>query len=235
MANQNRSLNDRLRELKTYTETIKKASKWEGSGETISHASTGNNDKNIREYIYEFYCYIRILNDLIKNYDLAFVPGTKHKNHFPKSPGNKGEFPYFSVLSKDTGEEIFQICAGINIIGQKGATSAPDISFLQKATGLQPNYNDIEMLFDAKFKHNEDGKIAKGQFNDVFAMIFNLDCMKQPTNPVLFNEFVGALDLNGNCILTNGKAYSENIDHHQMHHIKVVEKFEIGQTIRIVG
>lgn len=235
MANQNRPLDDRLRELKTYASKIKKASKWFNSDESISHASTGKTSEKTREYIYEFYCYIRILVDLKQNYDIEFIPGKVYVNHFPKAPGSKSNFPYFSIKDKKTGNEVTQLCAGIDIIGQDGETSAPDISFLIGNTGDKPTHADIEMFSDAKFRHKPDEKVSKGEFSDVFAMVFNLNCMNPPTTKLSFNEFTNSLCLNGNNILTNGTAYNDNHAHHQRHKLTEFEKFDVNTIPRKIG
>lgn len=235
MADKNKSLDERLRELKIYASKIKKASKWHDSKESIHHAASGTNSEKIREYIYEFYCYIRILVDLKENYDIEFIPGKVYVNHFPKAPGSKKNFPYFSIKDKKTGDEVTQLCAGIDIIGRDGETSAPDISFLNGNTGDIPTHTDIEMFSDAKFRHNPTEKVSKGEFNDVFAMVFNLDCMKPPTTQLFFNEFIGSLCLNGNNILTNGSAHNGNHAHHQSHSLTEFERFDVNTAPRKIG
>ena len=64
MANKYKDIDERLKEIKDYAKSLRKASRWSNSNETIAHIQTSKNEKTKREYIYEFYCYLRILKDL---------------------------------------------------------------------------------------------------------------------------------------------------------------------------
>ena len=235
MANKYKDIDDRLKEIKDYAIVLRKASRWSNSNETIAHIQTSNNEETKREYIYEFYCYLRILKDLKANYDLELVSGEKHGVLFPKAPGLKKNYPYFSIKSKKSGKEEFQLCNGIKIKGKADEDSAPDISFLNRKTGKTPDFNDVFMIHDAKFKHNESKKIADSEFSKVSYMIRNLDCETPLGKSITFNEFINDIDINGNCILTNGFAFKTNTKHHKLFNIKEVEQFDIKKKPKVIG
>ena len=235
MANKYKDIDERLKEIKKYALALRKASRWINSNQTIAHVQTSNNEETKREYIYEFYCFLRVLKDLKANYDLELIPGEKHGVLFPKAPGLKKNYPYFSVKSKKKGKERFQLCTGIKIVGWAGESSAPDISFLNKKTGKTPSFNDVFMIYDAKFKHNESKKVSDSEFSKVCYMIKNLDCETPLKKKIKFHEFIGDKDINGNCLLTNGFAFKENEDHHKFFNIKEAEQFDINKTTNVIG
>ncbi|MBQ0786583.1 MAG: hypothetical protein KBT69_03725 [Oceanihabitans sp.] len=92
MASKYKDIDDRLKEIKDYAIALRKASSWSNSNETIAHIQTSDNEETKREYIYEFYCYLRILKDLKVNYDLELIPGELQKVLFPKAPALKRKF-----------------------------------------------------------------------------------------------------------------------------------------------
>ena len=121
-------MDKKLDKVKEYVEKLAKASKWKGSKDTIISIQQSKSLKNKKEYIYEFYCLISILIDLKENYKVE-ITNNGSVNYFPKSPASKKGFPFFKILDKQTMNELFQVCAGIDIVGLADETSAPDISF----------------------------------------------------------------------------------------------------------
>ncbi|MEO9533657.1 MAG: hypothetical protein ABJG68_01560 [Crocinitomicaceae bacterium] len=235
MAAKIQPIDQQLKEIKTFAKAIKKAAKWNDSGDTLLHIETHKTDKKKREYIYEFFCYIRILKDLKANYEIEFIKGGTGGSQFPKAPGLKKNFPFFRLTNKTDGTDQFDYCAGIKVKGKAKEYSAPDISFILDDKLNDPDYTKIKMLHDAKYKHSAKAKVSDGEFYKVGGMIRNLDCESKIGRLIAFDQFTGPLDLNGNFILTNGKAFKENKDHHALFSIKEAENFDIKKKPKIFG
>ncbi|MBA4241486.1 MAG: hypothetical protein C0448_12230 [Sphingobacteriaceae bacterium] len=223
---------NRLDKIKEYSKILAKASRWHNSKEAILHAETNQSVKKHDEYIYEFYCALRIINSLSKHYDIK-ITNNKIKNKFPKAPANKTNFPFFMVYEKGTKNLLFQICLGTNIIGVAKETSAPDISFQTPLAPLNPKYSDIIMIFDAKYKHKNNSNIADTEFAKVAYMVRNLQCEKNKTTlPINLYDLE---DIKGNSLITNGYPFKTNVNHHILFYINEVAKFDIGETHIVIA
>lgn len=223
---------NQLDQIKKYAELLSKASKWSSSGEQILNIESMTEGDNKKEYIYEFYCFLRIIEDLRHSFDIEMVNIGKNKV-FPKAPASKKNYPFFIVKDKNSGNKLFEICTSIDIIGLAGETSAPDISFLHSNGKTVPSYEDVFMLFDAKYKHDLSTNVHESEFQKVASMVINLDTKDASKNTtVLFNELVKFL---GNCLITNSSAYKTNAKHHELFSIKEVESFDVGKTFNVIG
>jgi hypothetical protein len=229
-----------LKQVKLYSKSLARASKWNGSDESIAAIEAQKNKTNGTDYVYEFFCYLVILSDLKKNYKLKFVEGSgDFKYAFPKSPALKKGKPYFSALDKDTLLEMFQICAGTKI--STGFTSpkdrAPDISFQKARTKDDPRPKDVYMIFDAKFNRPSSSKKStdQNQFSYVSQMIRDLKLNNACTSPILFDKLV---DMLGNCIITNGKSTNSDAARNISNSLKEVENFSAPfnlKKIKVIG
>lgn len=219
--------------IRKYTEVLSKAAKWKNSEKAILHIADTKNDSNLKERIFEFYCALRVLKDLSTNYNIEITNNTV-KNVFPKAPANKTGYPYFVAKNKTTGSIVFQICIGTNIVGKAGETSAPDISFQKQNASLSPKCEDVIMIADAKFKHDLNNRVTDGEFSKVFMMITNLDCQEGETNGsyILFDELAA---FKGNCLVSNGREYKDNVAHHQLCKVKEIVNFGEGLRYRVIG
>lgn len=222
----------RLDKIKEYSKILAKASRWKNSKEAILHAETNQNIKKHDEYIYEFYCALRIINSLSKHYDIK-ISNNLIKNKFPKAPGNKAQFPFFIVHEKGSGIALFQICLGTKIIGFANESSAPDISFQIPTASLKPNHADVIMIFDSKYKHKTNNKVADTEFAKVTYMIKNLQC--EITKASIKIDLHELNDMKGNSLITNGKAFKTNVDHHALFFLNEVEKFDIDETYNVIA
>ena len=226
-----------LDKIKTVSKHLNACSQWKESKTSLSKIyDKSDSDK---DFIYEFFCYLAILNDLSLNYDLLFVKGKdKSEFIFPKSPANKSKFPYFLLLDKTSKQTIYQVCSGTFVISiGKNKKRAPDISF-QKPTAHKsnPTYKEIEFAFDAKRKRNPSAKkLSKGQYSYFTNMISELDLRNINTKLLLFEKF--SL-LNGNCLITNLEGSSKDHELNKHHNIKEVEFFDFTldeKKINIIG
>lgn len=135
-------------QINSFASSLYDVSKWKTSSDPFGHIDP----KTADNYVYEFYCYMRILEDLQTNYKVRFVPGT---NTFPKkSADKKNGWSRFDLYDKNNGTLLFQVCAGTNIEHTAIAnyTVAPDISFQTDNSPAEPNENHVLMIFDSKYK-----------------------------------------------------------------------------------
>jgi len=223
----------KLNTIRKYAEVLGKASKWKNSKDAIVNINSTSNSKTKKERIYEFYCALRILNDLTKNYNLE-IKNNKHKNIFPKAPGSKRNYPFFLATSKSTNKPAFQICIGVDIQGKAGETSAPDVSFQLPKASLFPTYSDVVMISDAKFKHKILAKVADTEYYKVHGMVVNLGCEKVATKAKHI-KFDKLIDFRSNCIITNGIEFNDNDNHHKLFHVREISNFEEGQIHKKFG
>lgn len=221
----------RLEKIKKYAETLSTAAKWENSGDAILSIENVDDINKKQEYIYEFYCALRILDDLSTTYSIEITNFKKNKV-FPKAPASKKNYPFF-VVKDSKGKQVFEICLGVDIKGIADETSAPDISFQNPGCGMNPDFNDVFMLFDSKFKHKLNAKVTDSEFYKVHGMIKNLACEDAFKTKTL--SFNGLKDLLHNCILTNGKTFKINHKHHKIFGLKTIEHFDEDKTFSVYG
>lgn len=223
----------KLSTIRKYAEVLGRASKWKNSKDAIANINTTSNLKTKNERIYEFYCALRILLDLTKNYNLE-IKNNKHKNIFPKAPGSKKNYPYFLAKIKTNNKPAFQICIGVDIKGKAGETSAPDISFQLAKSDLSPSFNDVIMVSDAKFKHKLTAKVADTEYYKVHGMVVNLGCedADKKAKQIKFDKLN---DIKSNCIITNGIEFNDNDSHHKLFHVREIANFDEGSVFKTVG
>lgn len=224
-----------LATLRKYSEILGKASKWINSKDAILNIENSASEKKKSECVFEFYCALKILVDLSKNYEIRIVNNNKkYQNIFPKSPSEKRNFPYFLVLDKVTGAKLFQVCLGTKITGETDEKSAPDISIQRPDSNLRPTYNDVEIIYDAKFKHGLNAKVTDGEFAKLYFMVTNLKCENADSN-VLGLQFDSLKDFIGNCLISNGQPYKTTAKIHQMRKIKEIVNFGESSTFKVYG
>jgi len=222
----------KLEKIKKYAESLAQASQWKYSKEAIANINTIKKDERKKEYIYEFYCVMRIIDDLLIDYKIEVVNPNKIVV-FPKAPSLKKNYPYFLVKNLK-GEVLFQLCIGVKIMGHIDETNAPDISFQKKNSSVNPNYKDVFMIFDAKFKHRLNARVSDGEFSKICMMIDNLKCKNAEANSSKIFKFKKLIEFHGNCLISNGNAYKENSKLHSHHCIKEIEKFDEDLNYKMI-
>lgn len=191
--------------IKNYAEELKNCAVWHNSREAVGCALDSEN-----YYIYEFYCLMRLLNDLNINYSIKYEAGKDDKrNKFPKGPAPKKDRPYFKLLDKN-GALLYQICAGTEIKVKAGEkTDSPDISFQLAESPLdEPSYEHVKLIMDAKY--SESKEVSKGSYNDFAMMIKKLDLENAKIINIKYDKLSGVI---GNCLISNGKAYTDDVNY----------------------
>jgi hypothetical protein len=235
MANRPKNMSDFLNHLNIYSSLLTQGSVWLNSDEILAPVTGTSTTKPAeKNYIYEFYCYISIVVDLINNYDIRFIEGKgKSRFKFPQAASSKKNKPRFHAF--ENGSFVFQICAGTKVSCPLASEdNNPDISFQMPGASDTPTQNDLIIIMDAKFKEDEDADLPKTEVYK-FGLIVDLFNLKNvPTIPIKFHRFK---NLYGNCLLTNGQSYSNYTDDSFLKHynIKEVENFSPGKTHRVLG
>lgn len=227
-------MNDFIKVIKEYSNLLSKCSIWHNSKDILAPVFNDANSESATDcYIYEFYCYISIIVDLMNNYEIKFKEGKgKNKYKFPQAAANKAGKPLFYACNN--GKTQFQICAGTKIDGIiDSEENHPDISFQLPTSSDNPTHEDLICVFDAKFKESEDSlpKTEVYKFG-MIVQLFELD--NRLKKEILFKRYKG---FESNCLITNGKSYTnlKNTKLLERFSIKEVESFFPGKPFTIVG
>ena len=228
---------EELKKLKTAT---KKLTKWESSGKAFGHykvieaKATDTNLANEKgaDKIYEFYCLMKILEDLSNNYTILLVPGSKI---FPEATAPKKGWAYFIIENKTNATNKFQVCYGtkIKLSWAKKPTFAPDISIQKHDSTDDPNESMVELIMDAKFKYTNTSPLLVEQ---IHAFIQRVNALETKEAALISLDFTSTFsNIKGNCLLTNGKALPDQKDYCNKYKILQVQQFDIGKTHNVVG
>jgi hypothetical protein len=214
-----------LEKIKRFSDALCTSAKWHNSEKTVGSLSTGT--ANACDYIYEFFCYLSILQDLNHHYELEYYSGAGVKeNLFPKGPADKEGHPLFYLVDKTSKQKILQVCAGTKIESKLSTKRAPDISFQNENACLKlPKYSDVKMIYDTKRKRpdSKSKSLGESQFAYFAIMIKELGQENANSNMFVFKNFK---DFNGNCLITNSKARRGDSKQNQFHALKEVENFD---------
>jgi len=225
---------DLLDKINSFADSLAKVSTWKNSKDAFGNIieyKNGVEKVSQSDYIYEFYCYMKIIEDLNKksNQNVKFIKGN---GIFPRKPVIKKNRPYF-ILEVDN-KEIFQICSGTQIQTKlKNIKKAPDISF-QSITSDDdlPSYNDILAIYDAKYSESKKAiSFQEGQMV-LFNRMIRLLRQENPTNIEIY--YTDYIDFKGNCLITNKKSYTTDIDELNEEKITVIEYFDEKQKFNAI-
>jgi hypothetical protein len=195
-------MSDFLSDIKIFTRALKDASKWQNSRRSIAYVKDGSSD-----YIYEFYCYIRMLSDLNTNYDLKFKTGRVYRAKFPEKPGLKQNFPRFEIFEKNSGKKLYQLCAGTMIESDfPDQNLHPDISLQTALAPESPNKSHVLLIWDAKYV-NKKKRVPNKEIRD-FSAIVDIYELRGKRAPKIY--FKSLKILLGNCLITNGDSHHES-------------------------
>lgn len=188
-----------------------KLTTWESTGDAFGHFSKINS-KPKGYNIYEFYCCMRIMEDLQQHYDIDLIPSIPGKSIFPEGPSPKAGWAYFTIKPKNKTSTSYQVCFGTNIkiSSSPNTHCAPDISFQNINSGDDPNENDVELIMDAKFKKNRDTKFSISTIHEFITIINNLGVKNASITDIRFNLLT---DIRANCLISNGRV----INKHQLY------------------
>ena len=224
-----------LQQLKNATQ---KLTKWESSGKAFGHFQVieKNATTTVRsDRIYEFFCLLKILKDLRKNYTVSLQPGTRKGKIFPQAPSPKKGWPYFLITNKTDKTNKYQVCYGteIKLSTATETTIAPDITIQRSDSTDDPDETMVELIMDAKFKYNSNHALSIEQIHAFIQRVNALQTTSADTITLVFNSFG---NLKSNCLLTNGCT----VNHHQQYcansKIKQVGRFDAqGNVFNVIG
>lgn len=224
-----------LEYINEYAACLEQAAIWQSTKEPLAPVMDENGKIAEDNYIYEFFCYLTIVRDLMENYEIKFVEGKdKFKYKFPQAAANKSGKPRFEAYKN--GKKQFQICAGTKVDGiMSSEENHPDISFQLADATDSPTYTDLIAIMDAKFKEGKNARLPKDEVYK-FKVIIDLFLLnnKELKYPIEFVKFKKML---GNALITNARAYSDENDTQliKLFFIKEVENFFPGERFRILG
>lgn len=226
---------DLLNAIRGYAQNLKDAAIWHNSRDIIAHVVARQEDEKGKFYIYEFYCYVRVLALLAEYYDIVFIPGAgAFRTKFPQAAADKAGKPGFDIYENN--EKKFQYCGGTKInCNFPSENNHPDISFQKSDAGDDPCGEDVIIIYDAKYQTNE-GRLDKKEVY-AFSEIVELLGLRDRSLPDIFpHEARSQIQkLNGNCLLTNKLAHHDNELYLRMRKIKEVEKFYPGEVYNVKG
>ena len=188
---------DLLDRIKTVAKDLDGLSKWQSSGSSFGHLHGKERD----DYIFEFYCYVKILSDLKKNYIVKLVPGTAG-GIFPKAPAKKDEgWSHFNLFEDNIHK--FQVCCGTDIAVSSVIEVAyhPDISFQVHDSPDNPNETHVLLIMDAKYSKNKS-RLTQSTITEFFGILHELALVGKSFPPIRFDKFESIIT--ANALLTNG-------------------------------
>ncbi len=228
-------MNDFISTLKEYSKMLQSCAVWQDSGDILAPVFSDKDNSVANDcYIYEFYCYVSIIVDLKNIYEIRFKEGKgKTKYKFPQAAANKAGKPHFLAFKNNQLE--FQICAGTRIDSVvESEDNHPDISFQAPDASDNPTHEDLIAIMDAKFKENENETLPKAEVYKFATIIDLFELRGGLKKEIEFYRFKG---LEGNCLITNGKSYSNPSDVKLLnkYSMKEVENFSPGKKFNIIG
>lgn len=225
---------DELKRLKVATQ---KLTKWETSGKAFGHyrmIDAKATTKDGADSIYEFWCLMKILEDLRVNYIITLIPGNSADKIFPQAPSLKKGWPYFKIELSNDPTNKYQVCYGTKIKLSRApkTTIAPDISIQKHDATDNPDESMVELIMDAKFKYRNTDTLPIEQIHAFMQRVNALHTQNANTIPLIFNTLN---DIKSNCLLTNGLALADQEDYCILNNIKQVEQFDISLTYNVIG
>lgn len=224
-----------LQQLKNATLNL---TKWESSGKAFGHFQiiAKNATKTAgADRIYEFYCLMRILDDLRANYNVTLQPGTIAGKIFPMAPSAKKGWPYFLIINKKINSNKYQVCYGTKIkLSTAPLTKiAPDITFQKSDSTDDPDETMVELIMDAKFKYDSNHALSIEQIHAFIQRVNALQTTGADTITLVFNSLG---NLKSNCLLTNGCTVNRHQQYCVNSKIKQVGKFDTqGSVLNVIG
>lgn len=205
----------------------------------VSSSDRGKNHfgylkKKEDNYIYEFYCLMRISSDLKQNYNIE-LENAGSEIRFPGKPASKSDgWSYFLIKEKNSGNRLFQMCLGtkISLSFASGTTVAPDISIQVPDAGDTPDEKSVLLVMDAKYSTKPDSSLSISQIREFAQIVNDLEVQDAENVSLFFYKLAG---LTGNCLITNKKGNSKHSVYCKKRSVKQVSKFLEDVQFEIVG
>lgn len=220
-----------IEEIKRFSQKLERASQWQRSKRSIGYIERAKQ----KSYVYEFYCYIRIIADLKNNYKILYVPGGGiDPNKFPKAAADKSNCPRFDLYDKKSNKHLYQICVGTKV--KSASTNKevhPDITFQSWDAPNDPEEKHLLLMMDAKFKKNSNDSLPLDEILSFGGLVDKVYKLNTKTSPII--HFKELKDILGNTVLTNGKTHDSTDTLLKAYQIKEVEMFDVGKNYRVKG
>lgn len=219
--------------IKQLRSAIEKLTKWESSGKAFGFIET--NKKLSSDYIYEFYCAMRILKDLNTNESVKIVPDNNGEYRFPRKPAPKGAWSKFLIRQKGTRHIKFQFCLGtvIKISSSPLTTFGADISLQTHDAPDDPDESHVVWIMDGKYKKSSSSKLDIGTIREFAQCVSDMDSPKKSRFTLQFDKLS---ELNTNCLLTNGEGIQDHEQYCMNKKVRQVAKFDCdGRKMEIIG
>ena len=198
------------------------AATWVNSGQPVNIST---------DFIYELYILFELILQLSRFYKIKYNPGVGKNQHcFPKKPANKAGRPNFEVYSRHTRSLIWQICAGTKIVDKVNMKRAPDISFQKGSASDLPTFDDVELIWDAKYKSDSNTRITHKEISEFARWIDTLELRMTVIANLQLSQFHR---MTANCLITNGKESTEPNAERIRCNLKEVMKFFPDKQFRV--
>ncbi|MBO9200610.1 MULTISPECIES: hypothetical protein [Niastella] len=218
-----------IAKVRQLRKSIEKLSQWEGSGNAFGFVEGISENKT--NYIYEFFCAIKVLNDLNTHHNIKLCPGKKGYK-FAINPGIKSEWAKFIISkSKSSNEPLYDLCMGVSVkISMSPQTTfAADIS-IQDPNSEDPDESHVVLIMDAKYRKSSKATLDIGIIREFAQCARDMQVPKR-LDGLKFNKLV---DLASNCLLTNGELINEHEQYCKNNKIKQVGRFDCDNRQMIV-
>lgn len=222
-----------LEDIKKLKAATEKLTKWETTGQAFGHFENIKLKKPDR--LYEFFCCMRIIEDLQEHYDVKIIPSSRGKYIFPESPAPKIGWTYFEIRPKKLNVKSYQICFGSNIklSSSPDTTCAPDISIQKINSSTDPDENDVELIMDAKFKKDRDTKFSISTIREFITMINDLQTNRAASIDLEFNILT---NIKANCLISNGKVIVKHQQYCSNNNLLQIGSFvHDSSTFHVIG
>jgi hypothetical protein len=206
-----------IRAIDEMASYLNKVSRWYTPG----NLPFGNLKNSKENYIYEFYCYVRFVEELSKvGNHIRFNHSGKKGPAFPKSPAEKISGWAKFEITDNSGTVLFDVCGGVNIHTKiDDYTYAADISI--QTTKDIPFPKDVYLIVDAKYKENPDDELPISQLREFRAVLKDLKFPKIVPKSIILK----GTTFNIPTIVTNGKKNKKNAPYASKYSFNQVEEF----------
>lgn len=217
--------------INTLRIAISSLSRWETSGEAFGFIAS--KDDGRQDYIYEFFCAMKVLHDLKQNHKIVLQPGT-NGYRFPEKPQPKSNWARFIGYDSHGQTEQFQVCLGVELYPSDSPESpyGADISFQKAGTGDVPYDSDVLLIMDAKYKSDISDKLNISIIREFAQCVRDMQTPKAETNILSFTT----QDFKANCLFTNGALIDVHEEYCRNRNIRQIGHFDCdGRPMKVLG
>jgi hypothetical protein len=212
-----------LSEVRASARALGVAAAWAGSRRSV---------RVEEDFIYEMYVLFQIVDDLIRQYTIHYLPGSGTTKHaFPRNPAKKKGRPRFHVIDTTTQDIRWQLCAGTKIEDIDGNQHGVDIS-LQAATSPEdsPTHFHTLIAWECKYKKRPKDRVTKPEFLS-FAGWIELLGLQGGAKAQLNLQSYAALD--SNALVTNGRECTLKSKTRNRYQLREISNFSPGNAHKI--